>query len=100
MKSSCPEKKAALLAAAQQAKDIGSYLDSFPSDRSVIESLRSAAARISEAARALDQEELQELSVHLTYTASGTISTARGVEKLNRLVSRIFTIAEALIQHR
>ena len=100
MMGSCTNQKTALLAAAQQAKDIGSYLDSFPSDRSVIKSLRSAASRISEAARALDQEELQELSVSLTYTASGTISTARGVEKLNRLVSRIFTIAETLIQHR
>jgi hypothetical protein len=100
MMASYTDQKTALLAAAQQAKDIGSYLDSFPGDRSVIESLRSAASRISEAARALDQEELQELSINLTYTASGTFSTARGVAKLNRLVSRIFTIAEALVQHR
>lgn len=98
--SSCTDQKTALLAAAQQAKDIGSYLDSFPSDRFVIESLRSAASRISEAASALDHEELEELGLSLKYIANGTISTARGVEKLNRLVSRIFTITEALIQHR
>ena len=97
---SCNDQKTALLAAAIQAKDIGSYLDSFPSDRSVIEALRTAASTISEAALALEQEELLELSTSLTFTANGIISTARGVEKLNRLVSRILTIAGSLAAHK
>ena len=82
--------------AARQANDLSSYLASFPNDWSVMEPLRTAASTIDEAARALGKQELIDLSTNLSFTANGIIKTERGIEKLNRLVEQILTIAESL----
>ena len=88
----------ALLEAARQAADIGSYLTSFPGDKSVQDLLRAAASTISETAQTIEHQELLKLSASLDFTANGIISTKRGVEKLNRLVYGILAIAEALAE--
>jgi hypothetical protein len=97
--NSCNDQKATLLKAAQQANVIGSYILSFPNDRSVIQPLREAASTIDTAARALGHQELIDLSTNLVYTANGTISTARRLEKLTRIVGQILTIAESSAEH-
>jgi len=87
-----------LLAAARQARDIGSYIATFPQDPAAVEPLRTVATRIADAARAIGDRELIERSKKLYHTAHGIIRTERGIDRLNSEITEFLGYVEEFVQ--
>ncbi len=88
--------KAALLAAAHNAKDICAYLASFPEDLSAVGPLREAALEIDRTAQFIKMRELRELSSQFLNASSGIITSDKGIRKLIRILTQILLMAEML----
>ena len=94
--SSDDDPRAALLAAARDARNICAYLASFPGDTSAQHPIRDAASAIDKAASNIKNRALSELSGQFTKATMGAISTEKGIQKLQRILTQILLIAEQM----
>ena len=95
--SSLDDPRAALLAAARDARNTLGYLASFPGDSSALWPLRKAASAIDDAARRIKIRALSELSSQFTKATGGVIATDKGIRKLQRILTQILLMAEMMV---